>query len=107
MARGPRQLAIEVKGFPQAKMRTGANKGKARKYHPAAQAGQYFAGALQSALRMRDARPNDEIALGLPDTSRYRDLVEKSVRSLQDLGVGLFFVRKDGSVRQEISPKRR
>ena len=107
LERGARQLAIELKGYPQATMRRGVNRGKPRVHHPASQAGTYFAGALQSAMRMRDALPNTEIAIGLPETSRYLDLIEKSVRSLQDLGLGVFLVRPDGSVRQEISARRR
>lgn len=105
--RGSRRLAIEVKGYAQAVMRHGANAGKPRVYHPASQGGQYFAGALQSALRMRDALPETEIAIAPPETRRYVDLIENSVRSRQDLGIGVLLVRQDRSVHQEISPRRR
>ena len=97
--RGDDRLAIEVKGYPQTML---AN-GQPRKWHRAAQARTYFGTALHTALIMRDARPDSQVAIAFPDVAGYRHSLDQVRASLTFLGVRMLLVRADGSVLEPYS----
>jgi hypothetical protein len=71
------------------------------------QARQRFSQALLSALTIRQELPRSEIAIGLPDVSRYRSLISATDDSLVSLGIGVILVREDGTASWYIRPGRR
>ncbi|MBA2720214.1 MAG: hypothetical protein H0U52_13390 [Chloroflexi bacterium] len=48
-----------------------------------------------------------ETAIGLPEFDVYETLVGDCERSLQALGIGVYFVRPDGSVMERLAHKSR
>lgn len=57
-----------------------------------------YAQAILKAMRLRSATNASEVAIGLPDFPRYRNVVAETKESLSLLGIGLYFVRDDGRV---------
>src|SRR5439155_18066398 len=98
VTQGNRTLIVEVKGYPSTLYRRGPQAGQQKRAHPSLQAKHWYAEALLSALLRRHERPEAEIALGLPETKRYRELFSRTAPSLDLLGIGLYLVRADGSV---------
>jgi hypothetical protein len=97
-SRGPERLAIEVKGFPGRVYVRGPRAGQPKPTHPSLQASHYFAGALLSAIAIRESLPDVGVVIGLPDVQRYRDLVSRSASSLGMLEITLLLVKENGSV---------
>ncbi len=93
-----RRLLIEVKGFPTTTYAYGPNRGKLKSTQPTNQARQYFSHALLSMMRMLDKEPSAEVALCFPDYPTYRALLAATKRPFKLLRVGVYLVRKDGSV---------
>jgi hypothetical protein len=91
-------LSIEVKGYPRRIHTFGVNKGKTRKWHPAAQARTYYGNALHAALTMLHADATRGVAIALPDVQLYRWQYERSRTPLTQLGIRMLFVNKNGTV---------
>lgn len=103
--RGKRTLLVEVKGYPSRRYVRGPKAGEAKPTPPGLQARHWFAEALLSALLRQDEMPRAQLALGFPDKSRYRDLLEKTQSALRALGVRIFLVSEDGIVREGLPPQ--
>lgn len=92
-------LLVEVKGYPSSTYATGDRAGQPRKWHPASQARTYFGDALLAVLVMRDASPDADVMLALPDVPGYRGLFDKVRASLDAVRVQVVFVSQAGDVR--------
>jgi hypothetical protein len=99
--RDGRWLAVEVKGFPTTVYDHGVRRGQPKPTLPTNQARQWFSHALLAMMLLRHKRPDAEIALCFPDFKTYRALAERTRRSFELLGFGIYFVGKDGGVRLE------
>lgn len=97
--RANERLAVEVKGHPRRLHTFGANKGQARKWHPAAQVRTYYGNALHAAVTMLHADAERSVAIALPDVPSYRGLVDRSRDPLRRLGIEIWLVSKSGVVR--------
>ncbi len=104
---GDRRLAVEVKGYAAGVSPDGRMAGRTKATAATNQARQRFSQALLSALTTRQELPRSEIAIGLPDVSRYRSLVAATDDSLVSLGIGVILVREDGTASWYIRPGRR
>lgn len=98
LQRGEDRLNVEVKGWPSTVYARGDRAGQTKPTQPTVQARHWFAGALLSAVLIRDALPEQRVALAFPDIARYRDLLARSARSLHDLRVEVLLVGDDGAV---------
>lgn len=101
--RDNRWLAVEVKGYPSAVYDHGLKKGQPKPTQPTNQARQWFSHALLAMMLLRQKRPDAEIAICLPDFPTYRSLVNRTARSFQLLGFGVYFVPENGDVKLELS----
>jgi Holliday junction resolvase-like predicted endonuclease len=97
--RGKERLAVEVKGHPRRLHTFGANKGQARKWHPAAQVRTYYGSALHAAVTMLHADTERSVAIALPDVPSYRGLVDRSRDPPRRLGIEIWLVGRFGAVR--------
>ncbi|GHH63712.1 hypothetical protein [Lentzea cavernae] len=59
-----------------------------------------FGEALRRSLMLRQTHPFDTVAIGLPDLTRYRDLVAGSEVTLRATNIDAYFIREDGSAEQ-------
>lgn len=92
------RLAVEVKGYPSRYYVRGPSKGKVKRTAPPMQARVWFADLLMSALILLDEDMYDLIALCLPAADTYANLVNRTRRSLEGLGITVAFVNEAGSV---------
>jgi hypothetical protein len=97
--RGSERISVEVKGHPRRLHVAGANKGQARRWHPGAQVRTYYGNALHAAMTMLHADPDRRVAIAFPDLPDYRGLVERSRGPIARLGIMIWFVAPDGTVR--------
>jgi hypothetical protein len=97
-AKGPRTLAVEVKGFPTDTYEHGARRGEPKPTLPTNQARQWFSHASLKVMLLRGDHPEREIAACFPDFPTYRNLANRTRSSFEALGVGIYFVREDGAV---------
>ena len=98
LVRGDRTLLVEAKGYPSSAYRDPKRVGEIKPTRPAAQAQHWFAHAIFAGLRLQANNPGDGVALGFPDVGRYRSLAQEIHHSFHSLGLGLIFVRPDGSL---------
>ncbi|WP_370327570.1 hypothetical protein [Euzebya sp.] len=96
--RSGQDLFIEVKGFPSSTYVRGPKRGEPKPTRPAVQARHWYAGALLSAVLLRDAHPDARVGMCFPDAQTYRRLVARSRRSLGDLAIEVWWVGEDGGV---------
>lgn len=89
-------LLIEVKGFPSRTYVRGPKRGQPKPTQPAIQARHWFAGALLSAVLLRDAHPNSRVGMCFPDAGTYRRLVERTHVSLNKLSIEVWWVDASG-----------
>lgn len=90
-----RRLRVEAKGGTSSKEHTD-------RFGQAFNGGQvvsHVSRALYETAAMLSAHPGDEVALALPDDEHHRGRVDVIQRALGLLGVGVFFVGPDRSVR--------
>ena len=90
-----RRLRVEAKGGTSSKEHTdrfgqGFNGGQVLSH---------VSRALYKAAAMLRAYPADEVALALPDDEQHRRRIEAILPALGRLGISVFFVGLDGSVR--------
>ncbi|MCU1588989.1 MAG: hypothetical protein JWP11_245 [Frankiales bacterium] len=96
--RGGRLLHVEVKGWPSAAYRDPAKAHLKKPTLPATQARVWFNDAVVHGLRLREAHPEDEVALCFPDKDTYRALCRGIAGSLRKCDVDLLVVDVDGRV---------
>lgn len=87
-----RVVHVEVKGWPSENYADPARAHQRKPTPPTLQAGHWFAGAVSSALKLREAHPDDRVAIALPDKPRYRRLQEERRGVLEQIGVEVWFV---------------
>jgi hypothetical protein len=92
------RLNVEVKGWPSEVYVLGDRAGQPKPTNPTVQARHWFAGALLSAVLIRDAKPQERVALAFPDVARYRDLLARSAQSLAAIRVEALLVDDGGRV---------
>jgi hypothetical protein len=97
------RLALEVKGYPSAAYVRGSNAGHAKRANPSALATQFLAAAVFTALGLTSATW-DLVAIALPNTPRYRDLLQGVRGSLSRSGIGIMIVNADGTGRWDLDP---
>jgi hypothetical protein len=98
-----RVLRVEVKGWPtKGRYADLRRAGEIKRTQPSTQAGHWYSQALLHVIRDLAAHPSDEVAIALPDWPRFRSLVAATETPLRRLGVGVFFVRADGSVEERL-----
>jgi hypothetical protein len=102
--KGERRLAVEVKGWPSTTYASGPQIGLPKSTQPTTQAANWFGHAVLAALMLRQAKPHHEVAIGLPDTPRYRRLVARTEQSLSLLRIGVLLVKEDLSVEVVMPP---
>ena len=105
LTKASRRLIVEVKGFPSTVYERGPKRGQAKPTHPANQARQWFSHALLSVLSYRGTT-TDEVAIGIPDSGTYRNLLEKTKEPLRILGIGVYIVYSNGSVERFLNHER-
>lgn len=98
VAKGARTLAVEVKGFPTDTYEHGARRGEPKPTQPTNQARQWFSHAVLKVLLLRGDHPEREIAACFPEFPTYRNLANRTRSSFEVLGIGIYFVREDGTV---------
>ena len=104
LQRGGERLYVEVKGWPSSTYARGPQAGRPKPTNPTVQARHWFAGALLSAMLMRDAEPSSRVALAFPDVARYRDLLARTAASLATLRFEVILVDDAGQI-EVINPQ--
>lgn len=99
--RGAESLLVEVKGWPGTTYSSGAKAGQVKPTQPATQARHYFDGALTSSLARIEGSPTATPALGFPEKATYLNRVLGMATALGRLGVVVFWVSSNGSVREQ------
>lgn len=98
LERDGQRLNVEVKGWPSTMYARGPRAGQPKPTQPTVQARHWFAGALLSAVMLRDIAPGQRVAIAFPDMPRYRDLLARTANSLAMLGVEPMLVDDAGNV---------
>jgi len=93
-----RVLHIEVKGWPSSGYADPRRAGEVKRTQPTLQAKHWYAGAVLSALRLRDRHPQDRVVIAFPDYARYRNLAAETAATLGAVGVEIWFVAESGEV---------
>jgi Holliday junction resolvase-like predicted endonuclease len=95
-------ILIEVKGYPTEFHTKGKDKGKKKKTSPKLQAKHWLSEAILSTIfnYSKYSSKKNELAIGLPKTERYIDLLEKVKPFFIDkkLDFKVFFVDETGKV---------
>jgi hypothetical protein len=71
---GSHLVHVEVKGWPSSTYADPRRAAETKRTPASVQAAQWFAGAMSTALRLRQTNPDDRVAVALPDKARYRRL---------------------------------
>jgi hypothetical protein len=106
VARGRRTQAIEVKGWPAAVHASGAKAGQPKRWRPT-MARTYMGDLVLSVLLHRQNRPDDELALAVPDRETFTTLLGRLRPALELLGIGAYVVHEEGRVEEVLAPARR
>lgn len=95
--KGSRHLGAEVKGFPSSNFADPARAGERKRAKPNSQARLWYGKALHAAMILRDAEPDWNSLIVLPDCPRYRELVAETARSVHAVGIHVVLVSPDGA----------
>ena len=106
VARGRRTQAIEVKGWPAAVHASGAKAGQPKRWR-STMARNYMGDLVLSVLLHRHNRPDDEVALAVPDRETFTTLLGRLRPALELLGIGAYVVHEEGRVEEVLAPARR
>jgi len=98
-----KKLIIEVKGFPSDKYVDGARKGQKNRTPPNLQATHWFSDVLFAVLVAKSDKWEDNVAIGLPDFPKYKDLIERTKPILEKIGIDCYIVKRDGQVELKAS----
>jgi hypothetical protein len=105
--RGRRRLLVEVKGYPSESYRDSRRAGQIKRTSPGNQAPNWIARATYTAVAYLGEYPGHDVAIGLPDFPRMRNLATPVEGGLASLGIGLYWVRSDGGVHEALAPRNR
>jgi len=97
-SKGPRSLAVEVKGFPGRSYADPRKFDQIKPTNPLTQARHWYASAMLQVMLARQKHPGYEISVAFPDVPTYRRLYERTWVSLAALGVAFYLVVADGVV---------
>jgi len=96
--RNSHEMLVEVKGYPSKKYVDGSKQGQVKRTPPSLQAHHWFSDALFSVIRRKSKFPKSSVAIGLPEFSRYLDLIEEATWALEKLSIRIFIVTENGEV---------
>lgn len=91
-------LLVEVKGYPSNKYMDGSKQGQLKKTPPTLQAHHWFSDVFFSVIRRKNKFPHSNIAIGLPEFSRYLDSIEEAKWAFEKLGIRVFIVKSNGEI---------
>jgi hypothetical protein len=100
-AKGPEKVSVEVKGFPSRRYTDPARANENKPTQPSTQARTWYANALLSVLRVASCEPGVIPVMALPEFVTYQNLYADTKRSLDQLGVQVWWVSEDGAVTSE------
>jgi len=92
--KGNSHIYIEAKGETSSK----ANTNRFGKGFDSSQTKDHVAKAIYKAIETKSDHPQGIVGIALPDNQRQRDLVNRVLPSLKDLGIVVFFANEDGKV---------
>ena len=93
-------MHVEVKGWPGREYADPRRAGQTKRTQPTLQAAHWFAGAVSSALKLRESHPHDRVVVALPDFPRYRRLHAERAHPLRLLGIEVWFIAESGLVEE-------
>jgi hypothetical protein len=96
--RGADLLLVEVKGYPSILYQRGPQQGLPKRTSPINQARHWLAEAIFKAIELQAESPEAVIALALPESPRYRNLLKKTAPALSKLGIRVYLVQENGNV---------
>lgn len=96
--RGTERLLIEAKGWPSDKYVDGDRAGQKKRTNPSTQAKHWFGEALLTIIRRREAHPQWQLAIALPDYPTYRVILEDTRWALTVLGISVFMISSDRNI---------
>lgn len=97
--KGERLLVVEVKGFPSSTLAVGPDKGKPKPGGTVAkQIPTWFGKAVMAALQQREAQPEAESLVVLPEHEAFRREAAKVANVLAEARVHVVFVGEDGQL---------
>lgn len=91
-------IGVEVKGFPSKRYSDPSRAHETKPTQPATQARVWFASALLASLRLRTRQPSMVSVIALPEFVTYKSLYQDTKRSLDLIGVRVWWVAEDGRV---------
>jgi hypothetical protein len=86
------RLIVEAKGFPSTTYERGPMAGQEKRSKPNTQARHWIAEVILTAMLRHDEDPNADIAIALPDSPVYLNLLERLQDSLERLGIIVLIV---------------
>lgn len=96
--RGGQRLVAEVKGWPGDTYARGSKAGLPKPTAATLQARHWFAGAVLSAMALREQEPESMVVIALPDYPRYRKLTGSVVTALRTLTIAVMLLDEQGGV---------
>lgn len=106
VSRDQQILAVEVKGYPADRYVRGSKQGTPKPTSPPTQARHWFAEAILTTLLTMGDHPQWQVAVAFPDFMTYRTLIDRTVVTLQRLGIGIYVVDSQSRVRSLVLPSR-
>jgi hypothetical protein len=91
------RLLAEVEGRPSSTYARGGRAGQPKPTQPTLQPTHWFAAVLTSLIR-RAAEPGPRLAMGLPDTPRYRTLLGEAGWALARLDITVYLATRGSAV---------
>lgn len=98
VSKNGKRIVIEVKGYPSKYYVDPRKQGHEKKTSPTLQARHWFSHALLSLMKAKSDSPKSIVAMGLPYSNRYENLIEGVSYAAKLMGLQFYFVKKDGSV---------
>lgn len=102
MEKHGRTRVIEVKGWPAAKHSTGPKSGTPKQWR-STMGRNYLGDLVLSAMVLRSSRPDDEVAIAVPDRETFVSLLGRIRSSLETLGIGAYVIDQHGGVKAFLS----
>lgn len=93
-----RSLGAEVKGYPSTGYEDPSRAGETKRGSSSTQARSWYAKGVLAALMLREAQPERESLLVLPNELRYRHLFDATRTGLAAAQVHVALLREDGHI---------
>lgn len=100
--RDAKTRVIEVKGWPAATHTTGAKSGTRKRWR-STMGRNYLGDLVLSAMVLRSSRPDDEVAIAVPNRETFLSLLDRIRSSLETLGIGAYVIDEGGGVKPFLS----